>query len=402
VTLSSAPARSGPTPEFRASLFHASVYLSNGILAAYLAPWMTSKGLSAEQIGIVNAAPIFLVLISTVFIGRLADRASDWRVVITILSVIAALTSLGFIGVTGFWAVLFVFTVCSTPINALLPVLDAATLHLTERRGTHFADVRVWATVGYVASAAIGGVIIGWLGAVAFVPLFIGACLVRAALAFQLPKFRGPDYVPAAPAGKRAGLGEFLQPWFVLPCIAFSLINATHYFLVFMAALIWKADGVPEAYFGPLIAYSAFGEAVMMFLWPRLNLKISARTMLIIAGVVGVVRYVAMAFSPSLPLLFALQTTHAITYPFAYFGIVHFVANWTREHNAAEGQSFAFMLSQGFAVATFLTFGFLVQAIGGFTFFVAAGMCLVAAGATVVSLRMMPVHARTATTDRAH
>ncbi|MEO6012478.1 MAG: MFS transporter [Devosia sp.] len=388
---SPAPAKSY-SPEFRASLFHASVYLSNGILAAYLAPWMTSKGLTPEQIGIVNAAPIFLVLMSTVFIGRVADRASDWRIVIIVLAAIAALTSFGFIGISGFWAVLFVFTVCSTPINALLPVLDAATLHLTQRRGTQFASVRVWATVGYVAAAALGGVIIGWLGGVAFVPLFIGACLVRAALALLLPRFRADDYVPPQSAVSGKGLREFLVPWFALPCIAFALINATHYFLVFMAALIWKAEGVPEAYFGPLIAYSAFGEAVMMFLWPRLNLKVSARMLLVIAGLVGVFRYVAMAFSPSLPLLFALQTLHAITYPFAYFGIVHFVANWTRDDNAAEGQSFAFMLSQGFAVATFLGFGVLVQTMGGGTFFIAAAMCFVAVGLALLSLRLMPVH----------
>jgi MFS transporter, PPP family, 3-phenylpropionic acid transporter len=204
--------------------------------------------------------------------------------------------------------------------------------------------------------------------------------------------------VPAE-VSKGRGLGEFIVPWFALPCIAFALINATHYFLVFMAALIWKADGVPEAYFGPLIAYSAFGEAVMMFLWPRLNLKMSARMMLVIAGLVGAARYVAMAFSPSLPLLFALQTLHAITYPFAYFGIVHFVANWTREDNAAEGQSFAFMLSQALAVVTFLGFGVLVQAIGGYTFLVAAGMCIAAAALTLLSLRLMPVHARASSTD---
>ncbi len=218
----------GTIAEFRASLFHASVYLSNGVLAAYLAPWMTSKGLSAEQIGIVNAAPIFLVLISTVIIGRIADRASGWRIVIIVLAGIAALTSLGFIGVSGFWARAVRFHCVQHPDQCAAAVLDAATLHLTQRRGTHFADVRVWATVGYVASAAIGGVIIGWLGAVAFVPLFIGACTVRAALAFQLPKFRGPDYVPAVAAVKEKGLGEFMVPWFA-PCIAFALINATHY-----------------------------------------------------------------------------------------------------------------------------------------------------------------------------
>lgn len=393
--------RPSVSPELRASLFHSTVFMSNGILSAYFPVWLSSRGLSAEQIGIVNAVPILCVLLGSVFIGRLADRASDWRVMITILAAICALASFGLITANGFLAILFVFTLCNTPATALMPILDAATLNMTQRHGTHFAAIRVWGSVGYVAAAALGGVIIGWLGAVAFVPLFIATCALRAGLAFQLPRFRGPA-TPAVTAPSKSGLRDLLKLWFLLPCIAYALIGATHYFLGFMAALIWQADGIPVGWFGPLIAYSAASEVLVMFLWPRLNLKMSARMMLIIAGAVAIVRYVGMAMNPSLPVLFALQTLHGITYPLSYFGLVHFVANWAHEHHAAEAQSFAFMLSQGFAVVTFLTFGMLVSAIGGGSFLVAAGMCAVAVGLTLVSIRLMPIHARSLAASVAH
>jgi PPP family 3-phenylpropionic acid transporter len=120
----------------------------------------------------------------------------------------------------------------------------------------------------------------------------------------------------------------------------------------------------------------------------------TARTMLIIAGIVGVARYGAMAFSPSLPILFFLQALHAITLPFSYFGIMHFIANWAPEDIAAEAQSFSSMLTQGFAVVTLVLFGWLVGVMGGGAYFVASGMALVAALLAWWSLILRPSHTR--------
>ena len=47
-------------------------------------------------------------------------------------------------------------------------------------------------------------------------------------------------------------------------------------------------------------------------------------------------------------------------------------------------------------------FGVLVQVMGGGTFFIAAGMCLIAAGLTLLSLRLMPTHAQAPSPNIAH
>lgn len=387
-------ARWGLSPERRASIFHTTSFLTGGVAVAYLPVWMEELGLSSPQIGLVNAMPFLLLLVLSVWIGRLADRASDWRVVIIGLSVLSGLAALGMGLVTEFWGVLMVFALTYTPASAIVSVLDAATLRMTQRRGSNFGAIRAWGTVGFVASAAVAGLAIGHWGGAAFVPMFIGAALLRAAFSLQLPRFRAPGHHEALTAGGTGALRGLLRPWFILPCIAFAMINAAHFFLGFMGGLVWKLDGIGAEWFGPLAAYAAVGEAAVMFLWGRMGLKVSARSLLIIAGVVGAARFAAMALHPGLPMLFALQTLHAITLPFSYFGLVQFVADWAPEENAAEAQGFAAMLTQGFAVVTFGTFGGLVGLFGTGVFFVAAGMCLLAAGAALVSLRLMPRHRR--------
>lgn len=385
----------GFSPELRASLYHSTVFAATGAGSAYFAIWMGDKGLSSSEIGIINAVPVLIMLAVNMIVGRLADKASDWKVTIVVLSLIAGVVPIGLFFTNEFWGLLLVFSLYTVPSGALVPVIDAATLRMTQRRGTDFGFIRAWGTVGYTVTAALTGVIIGWLGAQAFVPTFLALALIRAVLAFPLPQFRAPPAVDAPV--KTTGtvkLSSLMQPWFLLPCISFALIQATHFFLGAMGSLVWKIDGIGEGWIGPLIAISAAGEATMMFFWRRVGGHMSARTMLIIAGLVGTGRWVAMGFSPPLIVLFGLQALHAITLPFSYFGIMHFIANWAPEEIAAEAQGFSSAMTQGFAVITLVLFGWLIGFMGGQAYFVAGAMALLGAGAAWWSLILRPAHGR--------
>jgi len=382
------------SPEARASLFHATVYSSGGVLSAYFAVWMSDRGIAPSEMGVVNAMPTIIVLLTGVLIGRLADRAGDWRVAVAALALISGVASLGVAWAGGFWSVLLVFTLASTPVTAMIPVIDAATLRLTQRRGTDFGVIRAWATVGFVVWAALTGLAIDHFGVAAFLPLFVGASLLRAVAGLQLPRFRAPGHADQPKPATPHRLGALLKPWFILPCVAYALINATHVFVSVMGALIFKADGIGEGWFGPLSAYSAVGEAAAMFLWSRIGPNLSARGLLVASGGVAALRWVGMGLSPTLPWAFALQTLHFLTYPFSYFGLMHFIADWAPEEIAAEAQGFASTLAQGASVATFLGFGWLVGQIGGHTYFVASAMCVVAVAATLTSMRLMTPHRR--------
>jgi PPP family 3-phenylpropionic acid transporter len=246
--------------------------------------------------------------------------------------------------------------------------------------------------MGYMATAGLTGVAIAFLGPIAFVPAFVGLALLRAALAFWLPRFRAPDHVPTKARSGGPSLLGLLKPWFVLPCLAFALIQSTHMFLGTMGALVWKIDGIGEGWFGALVAISAAGEAAMMFAWRRVGKTLSARVMIIIACLVATARWTIMAFAPPLPLLLVLQAAHAITFPFAYFGIMHFIGRWAPEEIAAEAQGFSAALTMAGTVVTLLVFGWLLGQLGGHTYLVAAGMTLVGAGAVWASLALQPAH----------
>ena len=64
------------SPELRASLFHFWVFGSTAVASTYFAIWLSNRGITADEIGLINAAPVLCMMLINLFIGRLADKAS--------------------------------------------------------------------------------------------------------------------------------------------------------------------------------------------------------------------------------------------------------------------------------------------------------------------------------------
>jgi PPP family 3-phenylpropionic acid transporter len=382
------------SPELRASLFHFTVYTTNGVAAAYFGIWLRDRNMSTDQIGIINAAPVLALLIINLFVGRIADRASDWRQAIIGMALIAGAVPLGLFFTNAFWGILVVWTVFAVFTGSIAPVIDAATLRLTERNGSNFGQIRGWGTLGSMVGTGLTGLVVAWFGALAFLPTLLGFSLLRGLVSLQLPRFRAPQRAQtlAGTEVRAARLREVLKPWFVLPLLAFALVQATHAILQAFAALVWKDQGISPALIGPLVAVGTASEAAMMFAWRRFGRKVSARQMVLASAIAATLRWALVALSPPLPVLFLLQMLHSVTFAIGYLGMVHFIANWTSEEIAAEAQGFSFVLQQAVSVVSLVAFGWLMGMFGAKAFFAASLLSLVGAGCVLLSLRLRPAH----------
>nr|WP_280136755.1 MFS transporter [Devosia soli] len=363
-------------------------------VSADLAEW---QGHHAEQTGLINAVPIIVILAFNLIVGRVADRARDWRQVIVIGALIGGIVPIGLFFVNEFWGILLFWTLASLPGGAIGPVLDAASMRLARRNGTDFGVMRAWGTVGYMLFNGLTGYLVVWFGAAIFVPLFVGLAILRAAASLQLPPFRAPaeqlTISVAAAAPKTGSLREVAKPWFILPLFGFCMIYGTHTVLNAFGSLLWKAQGIPEDVIGPLIALGAASEAAVMFLWKRLGGRISARGIMLVSAVASVFRWLLMGFEPNVAVLIALQLSHGITFAVGYLGCVHFIANWTSENIAAETQSLFVVGQQLLSAVALVGFGWLVPSMGGQAYFVAAGFALAGAGCIWVSMQMKAARA---------
>jgi len=385
-------ARTRLTPELRTTAFYFTYFMGPGAAVMFLPIWLSEKGITTEQIGIINAVPVFVILALNLIVGRVADRAKDWRQVIVIGALISGIVPIGLFFVNEFWGILLFWTLAGLPGGAVGPVLDAATMRMTRRNGSDFGTIRAWGTVGYMLFNGFTGFLVVWYGSDIFVPLFVGLALLRAAVSLQLPGFRAPaEQATVAAVRPVAGkLREIItKPWFILPLIGFAIIFGTHIILNAFASLLWKEQGISEDIIGPLIALGAAAEAGMMFVWKRFGGRVSARQMILASAITSVLRWAAMAFSPPVWILVLLQLTHGVTFALGYLGCVHFIANWTSEDIAAETQSLFTVLQQVASVVALVGFGWLIGLYGPHAYLFASGAAIIGALCIWLSLKMM-------------
>lgn len=391
-------ARGWLTPELRSTVYYFTFFTTSGAATVYGGIWFQEKGLDATQIGIINALPVFIMLVLNIVVGRIADRASDWRQVIVIGALLGGIIPIGLFFTYEFWGILLVWTLGAIPLSAVGPVADAATMRMTRRNGTDYGAIRAWGTVGYMIAIYLTGQIVTSLGGGAFLPFFVGLALLRGLVSLGLPNFRAPKDKQTLAAKGASRLGEVMKPWFLLPLVGWSMVFATHLILNGFQALLWKEQGISDLIIALLIALGAASEAGMMFVFKRFNARFPARLLILASAIVSVVRWIAMGFSPDVVWLVPLQLLHSVTFALGFMGCVHFIANWTSEDIAAEAQSFFQVLQQGFSVVALVVFGWLVGLMGAHAYFAAAGLAALGGLLIWLSMQMMqpktqePVH----------
>ena len=389
--------RSWLTPELRATVYYFTFFMTSGAATTYAGIWFSEKGLDAGQIGIINALPVLVMLVLNMVVGRIADKADDWRQVIVIGALLGGVIPIGLFFVHEFWGILLLWTLAAIPLAAVGPVADAATMRMTRRNGTDFGAIRAWGTIGYMSVIYLTGQIVTLFGGGAFLPFFVGLALLRGLTSLGLPNFRAPkeEQTLAAKLGA-SRMREVMKPWFLLPLVGWSMVFATHIILNAFQGLLWKQQGLPDLVIALLIALGAASEATMMFAFRRFGKRFPARALILIAAMVAVLRWVAMGFSPDVPWLIGLQLFHSVTFALGYMGSVHFIANWTSEDIAAEAQSFFQVLQQAMSVIALVAFGWLIGFMGAHAYFVASGFAAVGGVLIWLSMRMMQPKAQSA------
>lgn len=386
------------SPVARTSHYYFVLLTTMALANPFLAIWLTSKGLSPEQIGIVNAMPFLVVTIFNQMIGRVADKAADWRTTIVVGSVVAAVGPFAMFFVHDFVGILLVWTLIIVPFLAIGPVVDAASIRMARRVGADFAVIRLWGSIGFVVTTVAAGFIVEKYGLVMFLPMLAAVGVIRALVALRLPLFKAPAPEATAAASRRrrspliaTRAREIWRPWFILPLAGVALVHGSHMMQMGFGALIWQQAGVPAWVIGPLWAVGPAGEVLVMLSFARLARRFSARHLILVASVVTIIRWIGFSMDPPVWGLFVLQAMNMASFGLSYLGIVNFIANWTSEGIAAEAQSTFQAMRQVVQVTALTGFGFLMAQFGTGAFYGAALMGLAGAALTAVSLLLMPV-----------
>jgi MFS transporter, PPP family, 3-phenylpropionic acid transporter len=376
--------RSTALPRFM--LLYAAMYAAFGVASPFLPAFVSARGLSAEQLGLVLGAGTAVRLLTAPLAGRTGDVLQGLRVVLVVCTALAASVTLGYLPAHGFWPLLALSLWHAASLGPVTILADALALGAASpppgsgRRGFEYGWVRGTGSAAFIVGTLLSGQavsawgldVIVWLQA-----LLLGAAAVAAILVPELRHDRTGEAV-RAPAG---GVLMLLQlPRFRTLVLVAALILGSHAMHDAFAVIRWIAAGVSPATVSVLWSEAVAAEVLVFFIiGPTIVTWLTPAGALAVAALAGMLRWTVMAQSAEVMALALVQPLHGITFALLHLACMRVLARAVPQGLEGTAQAIYGTVGIGAASALLtLVSGALYARVGVQGFWVMAALCALA------------------------
>lgn len=334
-------------------LFYCLVFFGTGVSVPFMPAWFRSHGLTGAQIGLILSAPMLARTVSGPLIALWADGFKLRRTPIMFLAMGAALAYASLALVDGFWFWFLAWFISTSLFTTLPPLTDVLALRRSRLDGFDFGWPRGLGSVAFILANLIMGYLLTRLSKDVVLTWTIAAALATGLAALVL--LPGDMVSEEGPRlGRRdrwQGLGDlFRRPLFLWSITASGLIQAAHAFYYGFSTLIWQAQGLSAATIGVLWGFGVAVEVAFMWFAEGWRRRLGPETMLVLGSLGAIVRWIAMAFSPPVPVLFALQALHAFSFAATFMAVLPLIERYSPPRAASAAQVVNSALSGGLLI----------------------------------------------------
>lgn len=346
------------------------------IFISFLPVYLTYRGVTPAQIGVLIGAGSFIGILSQPFWGMVSDRYKTLkRIILLTLGLSIAAGILLFTSTS----LLVLFLLVGAMYFFLLPtdpLTESLNYRIAELHSTSFGSIRTFGAVGYATASLFIGWTLDRLGMGQLVWLFVGYGVFAYACALVMKD---------APASSKSlswrELKQFIlypktQRFFLLVLIAATPHRTNDSFLgVYVQSLGGTTGDVGQAWFLAAVSEVAFFavSAKLLARWSELRL-------IMLASALYAIRYVLCAIAPSAEWVVYLQLTQGITFVLFYTATIQYLYKIIPEEWQATGQTVLAVLFFGISgIIGSLVGGWLFQQGGGAALYWAMGICSAAA-----------------------
>ncbi|EPR1455354.1 TPA: 3-phenylpropionate MFS transporter [Citrobacter koseri] len=350
-------------------------FFSYGIFLPFWSVWLKGLGLTPETIGLLLGAGLVARFLGSLLI---APRVSDPSRLIFALRLLALLT---LVFALAFWAgthvawlmvVMIGFNLFFSP---LVPLTDALANTWQKQLTMDYGRVRLWGSIAFVIGSALTGKLVSLFDYQAILGL-----LTLGVASMLLGMLLRPSVLPQGESRHQESAGWpawrtlVVQSWRFLACVC--LLQGAHAAYYGFSAIYWQGAGYSASAVGYLWSLGVVAEVVIFALSNKLFRRFSARDLLLLSAVCGVIRWGLMGWSTALPWLIAIQILHCGTFTVCHLAAMRYIAA-RQGSEVIRLQAVYSAVAMGGSIAIMTVFaGFLYQHLGNGVFWVMALVAL--------------------------
>ncbi|MBL7635824.1 MULTISPECIES: 3-phenylpropionate MFS transporter [Atlantibacter] len=353
------------------ALSYFTYFFSYGIFLPFWSVWLKGIGLAPETIGLLLGAGLIARFLGSLL---LAPRVTDPSRLVFALRVLALLTLIFavafWLGTTTAW-LLIVMVGFNLFFSPLVPLTDALAGTWQKQITLDYGKVRVWGSLAFVIGSALTGKLISIFDYQAIlVMLSIGVASMLLGMMLR------PSVMPAGQARQNESAGWpawrklVLESWRFLACV--SLLQGAHAAYYGFSAIYWQEAGYSASVVGYLWSLGVVAEIVVFTLSNKLFRRWSARDLLLLSALSGIVRWSLMAWTTDLPWLILAQILHCGSFTVCHLAAMRYISA-RQGSEVIRLQAVYSAVAMGGSIAIMTMFaGFLFQHLQGGMFWIMA------------------------------
>src|SRR6201997_3545557 len=353
----------------RLALLYSTGFGLVGTHLPYFPMWLKAVGVDAGWIGIITAVPAVTRFTMLPLVTGFAERRHALRgaIMVTAFATVIGLAIVGSQHLPLLILIAYAATCCLwTP---MVPLIDAYALRGVTQYGLKYGPLRLWGSAAFIVTALACGQLLDVISARHLIWVIVGMASLGALVSLSLQPLGAIKVAPSA----NYGAGWLLRDHGFLALILTSaLIQSSHQAYYIFASIAWQQEGFSGLTIAGLWVLGVLAEIVVFAASLRFTLQ--PATLVIIAALTAVARWVITAQSPPIPILAAVQLMHGLTFGLTQVGTMGLMVHHVPPHIMARGQGFLAACSGIVAASVSILTGAVYARYGQGVYYVMAGL----------------------------
>jgi PPP family 3-phenylpropionic acid transporter len=326
------------------------IFLALGAQLAFYNVWLEQNGASEAAIGYINALALAARIIGGLALPTIARALGRPGAMIAAAGGIGACVCLAHLLASEIGVIAFLAVFATLCFVTILTLGEAHGYEMATILGFSYRKARSFGSFAFIVANLGVGAVVATFG-IDSVPIWIALSLLLAGI--------GGACAPTIRIRKKRKTGSLVKilnnPRIMTLIVAAALIQASHAALYTYGSISWLEQGFSATLVGALWALGVAAEIGLFIAARRLFENNHPAQLMMIAGGIAAIRWLAMVAEPGLIPLLALQLLHAASFGLTHLAMMEHIQRTSPKGGAATAQGTATAITGvAFLIATSL------------------------------------------------